>query len=241
MSPTLRRLFQALIGINSPRFDGLTRDTLLIWLEFNPAEIPAPQEAMKMIQHRKILQELYTRGLNSFSAHIASVKSDVLIVENIDFHDLFFSFEFAGNIHQAFLFKTPPSLGLRFNVQSMIQQAGQSTVYSLEFILHLFDAAPQPPSCNTTNFQSTFNQHWSNLEPHLAIITETRLHRSAAKPIIEMLAFDDFEWIDALGYVGGIWVLWNKDTVNVGVKENRSFTISADIKAVETGPPMNSA
>ena len=47
------------------------------------------------------------------------------------------------------------------------------------------------------------------------IITETRVGGERAKDIIDRLPFDGAIHSDTVGYSGGIWLLWNLDTVEV--------------------------
>jgi len=47
------------------------------------------------------------------------------------------------------------------------------------------------------------------------IIIETRLGGDRAIRIIEELPFDGFFTTETIGYVGGLWLLWKRDEVDV--------------------------
>ena len=47
------------------------------------------------------------------------------------------------------------------------------------------------------------------------VVTETRVEGERAKQITDHLPFDRAIHVDTIGYSGGIWLLWNSDTVEV--------------------------
>ena len=49
----------------------------------------------------------------------------------------------------------------------------------------------------------------------IMVITKTRGGGDRAKDIISGLPFDGFITIDTIGYAGGLWVLWNKEDVDI--------------------------
>lgn len=51
----------------------------------------------------------------------------------------------------------------------------------------------------------------------LMVIIETRLFGARANEIIEGLPFDGVAVVDIIGFVGGIWMLWRSDLVQVDV------------------------
>ena len=54
---------------------------------------------------------------------------------------------------------------------------------------------------------------WHN--PIVMVIIETRLSEVKADKIIETLPFDGAVVTDTIGFVGGIWLLWHLDLVQV--------------------------
>lgn len=48
-------------------------------------------------------------------------------------------------------------------------------------------------------------------------VLETRIHITNVYDCLTMTEFTDLYAVEALGYVGGIWLLWNCSMVNVEV------------------------
>lgn len=55
----------------------------------------------------------------------------------------------------------------------------------------------------------------SKHNPSLVIVTETRVGGARAKDITNGLPFDRAIHTDTIGYAGGLWLLWNSDSVEV--------------------------
>ena len=51
--------------------------------------------------------------------------------------------------------------------------------------------------------------------PTIVIITETRVGGERVKDIMDRLPFDGALHADTIGYLGGIWVLWKSDAVEI--------------------------
>lgn len=47
----------------------------------------------------------------------------------------------------------------------------------------------------------------------IVILTETRVSGERAENIIARLGFERYTKVDAMGFVGGIWILWNLNVV----------------------------
>lgn len=54
-----------------------------------------------------------------------------------------------------------------------------------------------------------------NHNPAMLVVMETRIGEERAKEITDMLPFDGAIHTDTIGYVGGLWVLWNLDVVEI--------------------------
>ena len=51
--------------------------------------------------------------------------------------------------------------------------------------------------------------------PDILIITETKIGGDRAKEITDRLPFDEAIHMDTIGYVDGLWILWNSVTIKV--------------------------
>ena len=65
------------------------------------------------------------------------------------------------------------------------------------------------------NFSNSIVELVNDHSPVMLIVTETRVGGDRAKEIIDRLPFSGAIHADTIGYAGGIWLLWNSDTVEV--------------------------
>uniref|UniRef100_A0A7N2MK34 DUF4283 domain-containing protein n=1 Tax=Quercus lobata TaxID=97700 RepID=A0A7N2MK34_QUELO len=65
------------------------------------------------------------------------------------------------------------------------------------------------------SFQSHIRELVQNYNPAMLVVMETWIGGERAKEITDMLPFDGAIHIETIGYVGGLWVLWNSDVVEV--------------------------
>ncbi|KAF7820958.1 reverse transcriptase [Senna tora] len=54
-------------------------------------------------------------------------------------------------------------------------------------------------------------------KPHVLFISETRVGGTRVEQIINSLGFDCFHKVDPMGYAGGMWLLWDTDSVRANV------------------------
>ena len=65
------------------------------------------------------------------------------------------------------------------------------------------------------HFHVTLKNLINSHTPIIVIITETRVGGERAKDITDRLPFDGALHADTIGYLGGIWVLWKSDVVEI--------------------------
>ena len=65
------------------------------------------------------------------------------------------------------------------------------------------------------NFQKHVRELTRNHDPVVFVVMETRLGGERAKEITNGLPFDGAIYTVTIGYVGGLWVMWNSDKVEV--------------------------
>ena len=72
--------------------------------------------------------------------------------------------------------------------------------------------------------------------PDILVVVETRVGGNRAREISERLPFDGAIRSNAVGFVGGIWVLWNSDRVDVAhlasTEQEIHFTVKVRISNV---------
>ena len=64
-----------------------------------------------------------------------------------------------------------------------------------------------------------FQKHVRDLarihNPAIMVIMETRLGGERAREIIDRLPFNGAIHIETIGFIGGLWLLWNSDMVEI--------------------------
>ena len=69
-----------------------------------------------------------------------------------------------------------------------------------------------------------------NHQPSIMVVTETRVGGDRAAKIIEGLPFDGSIVTDTVEYVGGLWILWKTDDVEVILLSTMKQEIHATVK-----------
>ena len=80
------------------------------------------------------------------------------------------------------------------------------------------------------NFQSHVRELSQAHSPSIMVIIETHLGGPRAKEITDRLPFDGAIHTETIGYVGGLWLLWNSDRVEITPLGNTEQEIHAVVK-----------
>lgn len=67
----------------------------------------------------------------------------------------------------------------------------------------------------SAEFRRTFRELINTHQPDAALFTKTRVSGDRANTIISSLGFQRYTKVDAIGFAGGIWVLWNPYTITM--------------------------
>ncbi|OMO79799.1 hypothetical protein CCACVL1_13396 [Corchorus capsularis] len=82
--------------------------------------------------------------------------------------------------------------------------------------------------------QSVVMELINRLQPAVLVLTETRLSRARAEEIIDKFPFDTHRVTPNLGFVGGMWLLWCSEVVEVELLSFTEQEIHALIKVPQT-------
>ncbi|KAF7842718.1 reverse transcriptase [Senna tora] len=74
-----------------------------------------------------------------------------------------------------------------------------------------------PKGAANPEFRRVFRDMMPTYQPDMVLLTETRISGEHADNIITSLGFDNTFKVDAMGFAGGIWILWNPRAINVEV------------------------
>lgn len=80
------------------------------------------------------------------------------------------------------------------------------------------------------NFQSYVRELAQNHDPAIMVIMETKIGGECAKEISNRLPFDMAIHTETNGYVGGLWLLWNSDRVEVSLLSKTEQEIHVTVK-----------
>ncbi|KAK7835125.1 hypothetical protein CFP56_023809 [Quercus suber] len=80
------------------------------------------------------------------------------------------------------------------------------------------------------SFQKRVKELVHNHNPAILVVMETRVGGNRAREITESLPFDEAIRSDAIGFAGGVWVLWNSDRVDVAHLASTEQEIHCTVK-----------
>lgn len=66
-----------------------------------------------------------------------------------------------------------------------------------------------------SDFKRVFREMTNSYKLDMVVLSETRVSSDRASSIIGDLGFERFVKVDALGFLGGLWVLWNPINIYV--------------------------
>ncbi|OMO96408.1 hypothetical protein CCACVL1_04974 [Corchorus capsularis] len=261
-NPALRELVRLLIAVEAEMLDFASWQVLSIWLDFDHDKIPPNQQATIGLQHRDMLEQLYSRGLTNFYNPPITLKNPLTRLEKMRLSKENPKIVLDGNADTLLLAITHPNLGFRISASFRFEPFTKSPVHSIELVFKESEensdggvsgspiASPSDISamiplrllvCNArgagnTDFPEYIAHHYYNQRPHMTIFTETRLSGKNAKKIRNSLAFDRSVSLDASGFSGGLWLLWNQDDSDVNVLSKGSYEIRTNVQPLNLDP-----
>ena len=66
--------------------------------------------------------------------------------------------------------------------------------------------------------------------PAILVVMETKIEGKRAREITDRLPFDNAIHIETIGYVGGLWMLWNSNRVEITALANTEQEIHTMVK-----------
>lgn len=80
------------------------------------------------------------------------------------------------------------------------------------------------------SFKKRVTELVQNHDPAILVVMETRVGGDRAREITDLLPFDRAIHTNTIGYVGGLWVLWNTDMVDISVLSSTEQEIHTEVK-----------
>ncbi|CAL1361959.1 unnamed protein product [Linum trigynum] len=84
-------------------------------------------------------------------------------------------------------------------------------------------------------FIRVFKEYKRKHNPNIVIIVEPRVSGATAQNVIKEMGYDKQLVVDALGFSGGIWLLWNEAEFNISRVDSQAQFIH--VLAARTGRP----
>ena len=87
------------------------------------------------------------------------------------------------------------------------------------------------------SFRSTIRDLTNFHSPRIVVVTKTHISGFRAGDIIHTLPYDGIHTTDPIGFVGGIWLLWCIDMVDLDVLAATEQEIHAIVKVLNSPTP----
>ncbi|OMO52747.1 hypothetical protein COLO4_37013 [Corchorus olitorius] len=259
----LRETIKLLIAMYWQKFDLRSKESLLAWLEFSNFEIPSAEEIPHKLRHNHIQHELYTRGLSNYLNPVLNVKQEIEQHERIEMSAGVPTINFIGDIERLILITTESNYGFRISLNFSIDHLTGRALHRLELVMDFLGNNFGGASCSTCgksptlspshpdiptptkilvynatgvgneNFSEYLASHYFKEDPHLTVVTETRLSGTESRRARDNLIFEQSHSLDAAGYSGGLWLLWNNSDAEVEIIRKTAFDLHAEFRPVE--------
>ncbi|OMO57267.1 hypothetical protein COLO4_35459 [Corchorus olitorius] len=171
---------------------------------------------------------------------------------------------FVGDAERLVLITTEPNYGFRIMLKYSIDPLTGRALHTLELLMDFLGDSLGGASCSTCGkspVSSPFNleiptamrilvynatgagnetfseylaSHYFGENPHLTIVTETRLSGIESRKARENLIFEQSHSLDASGFCGGLWLLWNNSEAEVEIIRKTTYDLHAEFRPMDT-------
>ncbi|KAF7844754.1 reverse transcriptase [Senna tora] len=100
----------------------------------------------------------------------------------------------------------------------------------LSFYLKMNILAWNVRGAGGADFRRVFRETYAIHQPDAVILTETRVSGERANGIINSLGFEHTYKVDAMGFAGGIWVLWNSNNISIRIVSSSFQEVHSIVK-----------
>jgi len=73
-------------------------------------------------------------------------------------------------------------------------------------------------------------EHLPMYRPSIVAMVETRILGVKAQVVGDRIGFRNCFWVEAQGFQGGIWVLWNSDEIGAAVRNSHEQFVMVEIQ-----------
>ncbi|OMO49585.1 hypothetical protein CCACVL1_30914 [Corchorus capsularis] len=260
-NPMLRQVMQLNVAMYVNQCDAHTKDVIMRWLELTPNDLPKGIEITAMLQHDHILYELYSRGLADYINPQLSVRGMRPQLQLMYLEEDVVRLKLAGCEEKTILVTTQPTAEARLMLSFSIDVQSGIPTHNIDLALHVEHEFPFAVGCSVcvqahhesprvqpvplTMFSynacgaanPAVEDHLIHTvldhDVHFAIVTETRTFGEQGRELRDSIGFLRGESLDAEGYCGGSWILWDPNIINIEILSKTRYEIFAMIKIID--------
>ncbi|OMO71674.1 hypothetical protein COLO4_28123 [Corchorus olitorius] len=221
----LLKLITALIVYLNQGYQGCgeaCKQLLVKWLGIFEEDVPSSDQAKEMLQNEMILYCLYTRGITNQYPPVISFQTSHQIVSHVIANDRITTYTLNGEREETFCISTPPIsqawISTEFKVHRRLCYA---RVQQAKILIINAKGAANP------EFLFKFAHETFEENPHVVIVTETRLINEDAVQARQSMGYDSSLAVEPVAFLGGTWVLWNSSRVLVRTVSSGQRSLTA--------------
>jgi len=113
------------------------------------------------------------------------------------------------------------------NCSQSVEDTGESTgrkVHQQKFMFWNVQGA------GSREFLNLLREHIHMHRPSILALVETRISRRKAQAVCDRIGYDGCFRVEAQGFQGGIWVLWNSNEIGVDVVKSHEQFVTVEVK-----------
>ncbi|OMP06329.1 Nucleic acid-binding protein [Corchorus olitorius] len=211
----LREIIKLIIAARLPALDEVSKLTIFKWFQLNQSELPTPEQTIMKLQHGHIQQEIYTRGLSNYLSPIMTGKKPVTDPCSFLLKSLTPKILLNGDFHRVFLITTQANYEMHVNLEYSVKPVCATTIHEVGFILQTFNDNSTKQPCNICK-RSWGPSTSSSIQP---VKTRILLYNAMGAASL-----------DAAGFCGGSWMIWNTAITEVEIIQKASSKLTARVK-----------
>ncbi|OMO86330.1 hypothetical protein COLO4_21234 [Corchorus olitorius] len=216
----------------------LLRNWLLVPLGFNAD----PVDLQALLDNPSTLGQLYYRGKVSLSPPRLALQQKILQTEPLDPMDRNVTITITGEAKKIHIIRTQPTNIASISAAFDIYPPDHSTIHRVRLCLDRGNIVGEGAGgrsltililnvagVGNPDFQNAFSDSCLRYQPHLVFVTETRSRGNEGRSTRNSMDFPSGIFLDPIGYFGGIWMLWNHQTLTAQVTHRTDCSVAVDL------------
>ncbi|OMO77909.1 hypothetical protein COLO4_24950 [Corchorus olitorius] len=192
-----------------------------------------------LLEDQSILKELYTRGLTHCSVPELCLHQSFREIEHRTLTNGVTRIHILGELKKIFIVNTTPVSNASLYTLFSVSRPDQTTLHECRLRLHTSNEPGASPmriliinasGIRNPAFMVALTEHRTEFNPHLVLVTETRLGGVEGRLARLSTNFRAATYLETVGNFGGVWLLWNSRILRLQiiVRTDRSLTTKLD-------------